>query len=171
MGFADPFVPHDALAAFTAAVVSDGPAAALSVHAIEPPPSPPLAQRHWIDECYSRPTVPQILSAMRSHAAGPPIDAANLIASRSPIALAVTLEAGRRAGELGSVEEVLRQEFRTSCVALRSHDLVEGIRALLVDKDRTPKWSPASLADVTPEAIDAYFARLQNDMTFPVAAR
>jgi len=84
--------------------------------------------------------------------------AANLIASRSPIALAVTLEAVRRAGRLDSLEEVLRQEFRTSCAALQSRDLVEGIRALLVDKDRNPRWSPASLAEVTPESIDAYFA-------------
>ncbi|MCW2593979.1 MAG: Enoyl-CoA hydratase/isomerase [Mycobacterium sp.] len=171
MGFADHFVPHDVLADFEAAVVSDGPAAALSVHAIEPPPSPLLAQRHWIDDCYSHETVPEILAALHSHATGPSIDASNLIASRSPIALAVTLVAVRRAGELDSVEEVLRHEFRTSCVALRSHDLVEGIRALLVDKDRTPKWSPASLADVTPERIDAYFAPLEDDLTFPIAGR
>ena len=110
------------------------------------------------DDCYCRETVPEVLAAPRRHEVGPPIDAANLIASRSPIALAVTLEAVRRAGRLDSLEEVLRQEFRTSCAALQSRDLVEGIRALLVDKDRNPRWSPASLAEVTPESIDAYFA-------------
>jgi enoyl-CoA hydratase len=171
MGFADHFVPHDGLDAFTAAVVSDGPVAALAAHAIEPPPSPVLAQRHWIDDCYSGETVPEVVAALRSHDGGPPIDAADLIASRSPIALAVTLEAVRRASELDSLEEVLGQEFRTSCAALQSHDLVEGIRALLVDKDRNPRWSPALLADVTPERIDAYFAPLEIDLTFPVTVR
>jgi enoyl-CoA hydratase len=171
MGFADHFVPHDALVTFTEAVASDGPAAALSVHAIEPPPSTLLAQRYWIDDCYSHETVPEILASLSGHEVGAAIDAAALIGSRSPIALAVTLEAVRRAAQLNSLEEVLRQEFRTSCAALASHDLVEGIRAQLIDKDRTPKWSPASLADVTPERIDAYFAPLEIDLTFPSAVR
>ena len=38
------------------------------------------------------------------------------------------------------------------------HDLVEGIRAQLIDKDRNPKWSPASLAAVTTADVEAYFA-------------
>lgn len=89
-----------------------------------------------------------------------------MIASRSPIALSVALEAVRRAASLTTLEDVLRQEFRTSCTALRSHDFVEGIRALLIDKDRNPKWSPASLAAVTAADIDAYFASADPDLTF-----
>ena len=73
----------------------------------------------------------------------------------------------RRAGELATLEDVLRQEYRTSCGSLRSHDLVEGIRAQLVDKDRNPKWSPPSIADVTEEDVDAYFAPADPDLTFP----
>ena len=138
MGFADHYVPHDALGAFRDAVVADGIDAALAAHTVEPPASPLLAQRRWIDECFAGETVPDILAELRGHDAGPANDAANLIASRSPIALAVTLEAVRRAAEMDSLEDVLRQEYRTSCAALRSHDFVEGIRALLIDKDRNP---------------------------------
>jgi enoyl-CoA hydratase len=167
MGFADHFVPHDALGAFTAAVLADGPDAALAAHAVEPPASPLLAQRPWIDECFSGETVPDILAALRGHDAGPANDAANLIASRSPIALAVTLQAVRRAANLDTLEDVLRQEFRTSCAALRSHDLVEGIRALLIDKDRNPKWSPASLTLCDASEVEAYFASADPDLTFP----
>ena len=61
----------------------------------------------------------------------------------------MTLEAVRRAAKLDTLEDVLRQEYRVSCASLRSHDLVEGIRAQLIDKDRNPKWSPATLAEVT----------------------
>ena len=167
MGFADHFVPHDALGAFTAAVLADGPDAALAAHAVEPPASPLLAQQRWIDECFAGDTVPDILAALHGHDAGPANDAANLIASRSPIAVAVTLQAVRRAAKLDTLEGVLRQEFRTSCAALRSHDLVEGIRALLIDKDRNPKWSPPNLTLCDASEVEAYFAPADPDLTFP----
>jgi enoyl-CoA hydratase len=167
MGFADHYVPHDALDAFKAAVIADGADAAVSAHAIEPPPSTLLAQRHWIDHCYAADTVADIIAELRGHAAAPANDAADLIATRSPIALAVTLEAVRRAGKLATLEDVLREEFRTSSAAFRSHDLVEGIRAQLIDKDRNPKWSPASLAQCTKDDVAAYFAPADPDLTFP----
>ncbi len=94
---------------------------------------------------------PTSSTALRDHDAGPATDAADLIVTRSPTALAVTLAAVRRAAELDTLEDVLRQEYRTSCASLRSHDLVEGIRAQLIDKDRNPKWSPPSLAAVKPD--------------------
>lgn len=167
MGFADHFVPHDELAAFTATLIADGVDAALSKHAVEPPASPLLAQRHWIDECFAGETVDDVIAALRGHDAGPATDAADLIASRSPIAVAVTLAAVRRAADLETLEDVLRQEFRTVCAALRSHDLVEGIRALLVDKDRNPKWSPTSLALCTQDDVEAYFQSANPDLTLP----
>jgi enoyl-CoA hydratase len=167
MGFADHYVPHDALDSFKAAVVADGVDAAVAAHAAEPPASPLLAQRRWIDECYAGETVPDILAELRGHDAGPPNDAANLIATRSPIALAVALKAIRRAAELDTLEDVLRQEFRTSCASLRSHDLVEGIRALIIDKDRNPWWSPSTLTLCADEDVEAYFAPAEPDLTFP----
>ncbi|MCV7012341.1 enoyl-CoA hydratase/isomerase family protein [Mycolicibacterium madagascariense] len=164
MGFADHFVPHDDLAAFTDTLVADGVDAALSRHAVETPASPLLAQRDWIDECYTGATVPDVLAALREHGQDA---AADQIEGRSPIALAVTLEAVRRAGSLDTLKDVLRQEFRTSCAALRSHDLVEGIRAQLIDKDRNPQWSPRDLASCSKDLVDEYFAPADPDLTFP----
>ena len=166
LGFADHFVPHDKLDAFSRAIVADGVERALAAHAVEPPPSNLAAQRDWIDHCYTGDTVADIVAALRGHDAGPANDAANLIATRSPIALAVTLEAVRRAAKLDKLEDVLTQDYRVSCASLRSHDLVEGIRAQLVDKDRNPQWSPASLAHVSAADVDAYFAPVDDDLTF-----
>ncbi|GFG55483.1 3-hydroxyisobutyryl-CoA hydrolase [Mycolicibacterium agri] len=167
MGFADHFVPHDKLAAFKQAILADGVDAALSAYAEDAPAGELLAQRDWIDECYAGETASDIVAALRGHDAGPANDAANLIMTRSPIAVSVTLEAVRRAAKLDTLEDVLRQEYRTSCASLNSHDLVEGIRAQVIDKDRNPKWSPASLAEVTADDIEAYFAPQDPDLTFP----
>ena len=174
LGFADHYVPHDKLHDFKTAIVADGIDAALAAYAQEPPASRLLAQRDWVDHCYAGDTVEDIVAALRGHDAGPAghiggtaaVDAANLIASRSPIAVSVALEAVRRAAKLDTLEDVLRQEYRTSCGSLRSHDLVEGIRAQVIDKDRNPQWSPASLAAVTPADVEAYFAPADRELEF-----
>jgi len=166
LGFADHFVPHDELDAFTADVVATDVDTALRDHAVDPPTSELVAQRDWVDECYAGATVSDIVAALRGHDAGPANDAADVIAGRSPIALSVALEAVRRAGKLDTLEDVLVQEYRVSCAAARSHDFVEGIRAQLIDKDRSPAWDPGSLADVTAADIENYFAPADPDLTF-----
>lgn len=168
MGFADHFVAHDDLPAFATAIVTDGVEAALGAHAQEPPPSPLAAQRDWIDHCYAADTVADIVAALRGYQGGegPARDAADLIATRSPIALAVTLASVRAAADCATLDEVLVREYRVSCASLRSHDLVEGIRAQLVDKDRNPTWSPSSLAAVTDEDVESYFVPADPDLTF-----
>ena len=166
LGFADHYVPHARLQAFNTAIVADGVSAALRAHAEEPPPSELGAQREWIDDCFAGETITDIVAALRSHDEGPAQDAADLISTRSPIALAVTLASVRRAAGYTTLEEALIAEYRVSCAAVRSHDLVEGIRAQVVDKDRNPKWSPASLAAVTDEDVAAYFQPGNPDLTF-----
>ncbi len=166
LGFADHYVPHSELDTFTRAIVADGVNSAVAHHAIEPPPSELAAQREWIDECYSKDTVIDVVATLRGHDAGPANDAANLIASRSPIAVSVTFEALRRAAKMETLEEVLTQDYRMSSASSRSHDFVEGIRAQIIDKDRKPKWSPASLTEVTVADVAAYFAPVDDDLTF-----
>ncbi|ATA27906.1 3-hydroxyisobutyryl-CoA hydrolase [Mycobacterium lepraemurium] len=166
MGFADHYVPHADVEAFRRAVVADGAESALAKYAVEPPPSELAAQRDWIDECYAGQTVEDIVAALRAHGASPAHDAADLIATRSPIALSVTLAAVRRAADLPTLKDVLVQDYRVSSASLCLHDLVEGIRAQLIDKDRNPQWSPARLADVTVADVEAYFAPVDDDLSF-----
>ncbi len=166
MGFADHYVPHEALTDFAQAIVADGIDAALKQLAVAPPFSELVAQRSWIDECYAGETVTDIVAALRGHDAGPANDAANLIATRSPTSLSVALEAVRRAARLETLEDALRQEYRVSCATLRSPDLVEGIRAQVIDKDRNPKWSPSSLSAVSAADVEAFFAPIDKDLSF-----
>ncbi len=72
----------------------------------------------------------------------------------------MTLRALRRARALGPLERVLDQEYRVSSAALAHSDLAEGIRAQVIDRDREPKWSPGTLAEVTDADIERFFAPL-----------
>ncbi|MDT5010959.1 MAG: enoyl-CoA hydratase [Mycobacterium sp.] len=166
MGFADHYVPHMDLDDFNRTIVTDGVDAAIDRHAVAPSHSNLVAQRNWVDECYAGETVADIVAALRGHDAGPANDDANLIATRSPTSLAVALESVRRAAGLDTLEDILRQEYRVSCGTLRGPDLVEGIRAQVIDKDRNPKWSPSSLAAVSAADVDAFFAPVENDLSF-----
>jgi enoyl-CoA hydratase len=166
IGFADHYVPHAALDDFARAIVDQGAEAALDRHAVAPPSSELVTQRSWIDECFAGETVTDVVAALRGHDAGPANDAANLIATRSPTALAVALEAVRRAARLQTLEDILRQEYRVSCGTLRHPDLVEGIRAQVIDKDRKPKWSPSRISAVSAADVEGFFAPVENDLSF-----
>src|SRR5690606_20319102 len=118
-----------------------------------------LAQRSWIDACYSADTVEEIVDRLRAN--GPEAQAAATeLLSKSPVSLKVTLRSLRSARRAQSLETVLNEEYRVSIATLGSHDLVEGIRAQVIDKDRNPQWSPATLDAVTDEQVATYFTEL-----------
>ena len=71
----------------------------------------------------------------------------------------VMREALRVARGLPSLDACLERELETSCAFLGAPDFAEGIRAAVIDKDRTPRWSPDRLEDVSPEAVDRYVPR------------
>lgn len=67
--------------------------------------------------------------------------------------------------ELGknlTLEEVFESELNLSCQCCIHPDFAEGVRALLVDKDQSPKWQPATLEDITEEWVDSYFIKINN---------
>ncbi|RIS58202.1 enoyl-CoA hydratase/isomerase family protein [Mycobacteroides abscessus] len=167
LGFADHYVPHDRLEKFTKAIIDSDIATALAIHGTNAPSSDLLAQRNWIDECYGGESVADIVAALQARGDERARAAADQILTRSPIALSVTLAAVRRARELPSLEAVLTQEYRVSSQSVRSHDLVEGIRAQLVDKDRNPQWVPKTLAEVTKADVEEFFQPVSDDLEWP----
>lgn len=164
-GLADHFVPAERLPALTAELAAAPAREVLGRYAEEPGSGPgPLAGgREWIDHCYAAATVEEIVDRLLGYGEPAAKEAAETILAKSPTALKVTLESVRRAAALGSLGPVLEQEFTVSCNALTSPDLVEGIRAQVVDKDRMPRWSPATLGEVTEEDVARFFAPLAGD--------
>ncbi|AUG80753.1 3-hydroxyisobutyryl-CoA hydrolase [Kitasatospora sp. MMS16-BH015] len=154
-GFADHFVPSAALPELLAAA---DPVAALPEYTAEAPESPLAAQRAWIDECYAADTVEEIVARLQAAGLPEAKEAAELILAHSPTALKVTLAALRLARRHADLAETLTQEYRLSVHALTHPDLPEGIRAQVIDKDRNPRWTPATLAEVTAADVAAFFA-------------
>ncbi|MEU9859898.1 enoyl-CoA hydratase/isomerase family protein [Streptomyces sp. NPDC047971] len=157
-GLADHYVPAERLDRLVADLSRTAVHDALTSHVGQAPPGALAAHREWIDHCYAADSVEEIVDRLLASGVEAAQEAAATLAAKSPTALKVTLTALRRARGLGPLERVLEQEYRVSCAALSSPDLVEGIRAQVVDKDRTPRWSPATLGEVTDEDVARYFA-------------
>jgi enoyl-CoA hydratase len=82
------------------------------------------------------------------------------LAQRSPLSLMATFAQLRRGAVMGSLAEALRLEYRMVHRFLAGHDFAEGVRALLVDKDKRPRWSHAATGEVGSEEVEACMAPL-----------
>ncbi|WP_072688214.1 enoyl-CoA hydratase/isomerase family protein [Rhodococcus marinonascens] len=169
-GFADHFIPSDKIDGFIEGLSTTSVDEALGTFSEQAPVSGLLAQQSWIDAAYSADALSDIVSRLRSSGIPEAEKAAEQVLSKSPTACAVTLRSLRRARAVGSLEEVLNDEFRVSVACLGSHDLVEGIRAQVVEKDRNPQWSPATIEEVDEKQIDSFFAPL-GDLELGLTAR
>ena len=159
-GFADIYLPHGEISALVAALADAKGAPvtelldeAADAHSV--PPSPLMAMKGDIDRFFGKPTVEAILAELQTTTAEWAQKTRADLLTKSPLALKATLAALRRAKRLGSLEEALNIEFRL-CTHLFEHgEFPEGVRALLVDKDKAPKWSPPRLENVTDAMLAA----------------
>lgn len=115
------------------------------------------ADRAWIDECFAGDDPVAIVAALEAHDEPKARQCAELIASRSPLSVAVALEQVRRAAAMADVAEVLAQDLVLATNFVAQSDFAEGVRAQLVDKDRNPSWAHASLTEVSREQVERMF--------------
>ncbi|GHI97078.1 enoyl-CoA hydratase/isomerase family protein [Streptomyces olivaceus] len=159
-GLADQYMPSASLRSFVDDLAVLPVREALGRHVQDPPPGELAGRRGWIDSCFSAGTVEEIVQRLLVQDGPAPKETAETLLRKSPTALKVTLSAVRRARRLGPLERVLDQEYRVSLACLHAPDLVEGVRAQVIDKDRNPQWSPATLAEVTDADVERFFAPL-----------
>ncbi|MFJ8006749.1 enoyl-CoA hydratase/isomerase family protein [Streptomyces fagopyri] len=159
-GLSDHYVPSGSLPRLVQDLAHAPVREVLGRHVRPAPPGELAEARGWIDACYSAATVEEIIGRLLDHGDSGAKQAAETLLAKSPTALKVTLAAMRAARGLGSLEKVLDQEYRVSCAALTEPDLVEGIRAQVIDKDRDPRWSPPTLAEVTDADVARFFTPL-----------
>ncbi|MGH7087838.1 MAG: enoyl-CoA hydratase/isomerase family protein, partial [Stellaceae bacterium] len=85
-------------------------------------------------------------------------EARDAILRASPLSAKLAFEQWRRGGKDMPIENALALEYRMTQHAMRGHDFFEGIRALLIDKDRKPRWQHRALHEVSATEVAAYFA-------------
>ena len=164
-GFADTLVPAENLEGLRDALETradpTGPGELVLLFDETPAPSKLEAARPWIDDAFSAPTVAEIVERLRARPEAEASATADLLGELSPTGLDVTLGAVRRARGLPDLRAALAQEYGLVMWFVTSHpDLVEGIRAQVVDKDRSPRWQPATIDELSPDAAASAFARV-----------
>ena len=160
LGLADHFVASADLPRL--AVLLEGrPVPQALAHVAQPaPPSALTDQRSWIDDCFVSDDVATILAAVADRSEPEARAAEKALRRNSPTSLAVTLRAMREARGMAGLQQALDQEFRIAVRMLRGHDFPEGVRAQVIDKDRTPHWDPPTIAGVGADTVEHYFAPL-----------
>jgi enoyl-CoA hydratase/carnithine racemase len=139
------------------------------------------SQPQWLDpqinRIFSLPTLNLIIQALQQADNHWATQTLKTLRQRSPLMLSVTLEQIRR-GRSQSMTQELRMErtmvqhcFDTKHLnrSGRSSEIVEGIRALVVDKDQNPKWNPSRIKDITPEMVAPFFESPWPENQHPLA--
>lgn len=114
---------------------------------------------HQINSCFDKPTMEDIISALEEDGREWALQQIEVLNKMSPTSMKITLRQLQEGSKL-NLAECLKMEYRLSQRFMEGNDFYEGIRAVLVDKDNSPKWNPSSLADVSKEKEDCYFETL-----------
>jgi enoyl-CoA hydratase len=152
-------VASSALESLAERLAADGVDAALAALAApaDLAPSTLAPERAWIDAAYAGDHAETIRDRLADRPEPAAVKAAEALGKASPTSVKVTLRALREARDLATLEECLAQEHRISMAFLDEPDFVEGVRAAVVDKDRSPRWRPATLDEVDDAALDRFF--------------
>jgi len=118
-----------------------------------------------IARCFEQPDVLRIVQALEREPGAWAAATVQALRTHSPLMLQVTLELIRRGAAMSLADELrLERDMVRHCFNTRHLDrfmtateTMEGIRALVIDKDRSPKWNPARLEDVTSEMVAGFF--------------
>ncbi len=167
LGIATHVVDHARLDDLVAALSSGADIdAAIARHAADPGQPTLPANRAMIDRCFAHGRMEDIMAALEAEGGAFAAETADTLRAMSPTSLKLTLKLIRKARTL-DLDDCFRMDYRLSQSVLAGHDFYEGVRAQLVDKDRNPKWYPATLDAVDDSAIDSLFVTpLHGDLTF-----
>ncbi|RVW02915.1 enoyl-CoA hydratase/isomerase family protein [Rhodococcus xishaensis] len=154
-GLATHFVPSDRIEGLADDIRKGDVSAALAAHTQDAPPSELADRLEEIDRVFGSGTVPEMLARLTGDDEWT-VRTREAMMSPSPSSLWVTAKLIRQGAEQ-SLEECLAFELALGAEVTRNHDFIEGVRALLVDKDRSPRWNPPTVDEIDPIAIDALF--------------
>jgi enoyl-CoA hydratase len=128
--------------------------AALKAHGSGAPLARVVANRTHIDRLFAGETVAEIMAALEADGGEWAAKELATLKTKSPLSMAVALRQLKEGATMPDFAAEMRQEYAIGARVVHTHDFIEGVRALIVDKDNAPKWVP----DVDPAELDAIFA-------------
>lgn len=120
--------------------------------------APLAAHREAIDRLFAYDTVEEIFAALEAEGSDWATQQLEVMKTKSPQSLKVSLRQIRTGAKLGSFAENMAMEYALGGRVVQTHDFQEGVRAVIIDKDNAPKWSPERLEDVDFAILDRLFA-------------
>ncbi|WP_267394581.1 MULTISPECIES: enoyl-CoA hydratase/isomerase family protein [unclassified Sphingomonas] len=127
------------------------------------------AHRDAIDQLFAADALEDILAALEAADSAFAAETLATLRSKSPQAMKVSLRLLHDGAQMASFADEMAQEYAVATRVVQRHDFVEGVRAVIVDKDHAPRWQPATAADVTDHVIDQIFAPLSADAAWSPA--
>lgn len=162
IGLATHYIPSDHLDPIKARILIDpaGLEEILNENAVTPPPSKLEAARPDIDRLFASNRAEDIVAALEADGGEWARQQRAVLATKSPQTIKVALRQLAEGARMESFADNMAMEYGLACAILRRPDFVEGVRAVIFDKDNAPSWSPATLEEVSEPMIDAIFAPL-----------
>ncbi len=165
LGLATHYLPSDRLDDARGRILAD-PQAIEAVLADLTTPVPDariLAHREDIDRLFARDHLEDIIAALEADPGEWAMQQRATIAGKSPQSMKVSLKLLLDGASMPTFEDEMRQEYAVATRVVQRHDFIEGVRALIIDKDNHPRWNPATPEGVSDHLIDQIFAPLPED--------
>ncbi|RJF94015.1 enoyl-CoA hydratase/isomerase family protein [Sphingomonas cavernae] len=135
--------------------------------------TPPAARieenRAVIDRLFAADRLENIYAALEADGGDWALKELATLRTKSPQTMKVSLRLLREGALMQNFADEMRQEYAVGAHVVQRHDFLEGVRAVIVDKDNAPRWNPATPEDVTDHMLDTIFAPLPEDETWTPA--
>lgn len=162
VGMATDFLESGKVEAFKAALIADPMAVETLLTEFEGDAGrPPLAaHQDEIDRLFGGDSVEAILAALAAADTDWAREQLKALGAKSPQTLKVAFRQLALGGKAKSFAENMAMEYRIGARVVQRHDFLEGVRAVIVEKDNAPKWNPATVSAVSEAMLDEIFAPL-----------
>jgi enoyl-CoA hydratase len=122
---------------------------------------PPLAQHQdEIDRIFGQESLEGVIAALKAAGSDWSAEQLKVMATKSPQTMKVALRQLRLGGKMESFAQNMTMEYRIGARVVQRHDFIEGVRAVIVDKDNAPRWNPPTPEGVSETLLDGIFAPL-----------
>ncbi len=168
LGLATHYLPSEKLAEAKARIAQhpDRIGGILGELSVTAPPAAIMQHIDRINRLFASDSYEEILAALEADGGEWAEKELATLHGKSPQTCKVALRQLKEGGEMHDFAAQMTQEYAIGSRVVQMHDFIEGVRALIVDKDNSPKWDPPTPEAVTDDWIDAIFAPLPENETW-----